>query len=44
MMVLSADKCPPDTVKLLYEFWIGLICGGNDKVLIIPPNVLSTLL
>ena len=44
MMKLSADKCPSDTVKWPYECWLGLLCGGNDKLLILIPHILSSLL
>ena len=44
MMILSTDKCPKDTVKWTYEFWIGLLFCGNDKGLIMAPHVLSSLI
>ena len=44
MMKLVAYDIPSDTVKIPYEWTSGLICGDDDKLLIISPYVLPLML
>ena len=44
MMTLSAQTFPSDTVTITYELRPIIICGDDDKGLIIPPYVLSSML
>ena len=44
MMKLSAQKFSSDTATIPYELRPVIICGDDDKELIILPSVLSSML
>ena len=44
LKTLSAQKFPSDTVTIPYEVRPVIICGDDNKGLILPPYVLSSML
>ena len=44
MMKISAYTIPSDTLAIAYECRLGIICSDDDKGLILPPYVLSSML
>ena len=44
MMTLSAKKISSDTVAITYEWSPGLLCGDDDKGIILAPYVLSLMI